>query len=67
MYKCDCCGKEMEKQGLCPKCDKKLEELVRQSITIQALDDPIIEIAKCLKSIDRTLKHIEENMRKRKV
>lgn len=35
--------------------------------TLMSENDPIIEIAKSLKSIDRTLKHIEEDMRKRKV
>lgn len=35
--------------------------------TILNENDPIIEIAKSLKSIDRTLKHIEEDLRKRKV
>lgn len=34
--------------------------------TILNENDPIVEIAKSLKSIDKTLKRIEEDMRKRR-
>lgn len=46
---------------------RQIEEIKKRPLCLMPNDDPLLDIAKSLKSIDRTLKHIEEQMKKRKV